>query len=102
MSEIDYDALDPGIRDIVRDLRAVGFHTTDSGDGVSKPVNERVFHVPHVAVRVTDLNTLVKQADELLAALVYIDGSYAWRVEASYVPGEGGVLVATKGVESDE
>lgn len=36
LAQIDYDDLDPGIRDTVRLLRAHGFETTDSGDGVSK------------------------------------------------------------------
>ena len=31
------EALDPGIRRLVTLLRAHGFETTDSGDGVTKP-----------------------------------------------------------------
>jgi len=33
---IDYDEIDPGIRDVVRRLREAGYNTTDSGDGVTK------------------------------------------------------------------
>jgi hypothetical protein len=52
---IDYDALDPGIRDTVRRLNILGFETTDSGDGVSKlaaghPADE-ILNIPHVFIR---------------------------------------------------
>lgn len=35
-AELDYDKLDPGIREVVRFLVDMGFHTTDSGDGKFK------------------------------------------------------------------
>jgi hypothetical protein len=35
-SEIRYDLLDPGVREVVIFLVSRGFHTTDSGDGESK------------------------------------------------------------------
>jgi len=34
---LDYALLDPGIKETVRFLRQLGFRTTDSGDGVTKP-----------------------------------------------------------------
>lgn len=34
--DIDYDDLDPGIRELVKALRLNGFDTCDSGDGESK------------------------------------------------------------------
>jgi len=37
MTEINYDELDPGIRDIVRILNNLGYQTTDSGDGSKYP-----------------------------------------------------------------
>ncbi len=42
--------LDPGIRRVVMWIRGLGLHTTDSGDGVSKPADARVTDVPHVAI----------------------------------------------------
>lgn len=33
MDTIDYDKLNPGIREVVRRLREAGFETADSGDG---------------------------------------------------------------------
>lgn len=35
-AEIEYELLDPGVREVVRWLVALGFHTTDSGDGEHK------------------------------------------------------------------
>jgi hypothetical protein len=34
--DVDYDALDPGIRELVRRLNGAGIETCDSGDGVTK------------------------------------------------------------------
>jgi len=39
MNDKQISELDPGIRDVVVRLNAEGFHTTDSGDGVSKPAD---------------------------------------------------------------
>lgn len=55
MSDIDYEALDPGIRRTVRWLRSLGFETTDSGDGVTKPAmgltwDDGVRDHPHVII----------------------------------------------------
>lgn len=43
--DLDPSALDPGIRRTILWLRARGFNTTDSGDGVSKDRGAAVFHV---------------------------------------------------------
>lgn len=81
-----YDALDPGIRDVVVLLRSNGFDTTDSGDGVSKPPEGRVFDFPHVAV-VTSPALLVFEAERLAALL-----GKPWKVEATWTVGEVAVL----------
>lgn len=60
--------LDPGIRNLVVYLRALGFETTDSGDGYSKPADERVFHTPHVAMRCEPWR-IVEASDHLLLAV---------------------------------
>lgn len=80
MSECDYSALDVGIRDVVRTLRLAGFDTTDSGDGVSKPPDQRVFECRHVAA-VTCAPDMVCEAHRM--AEVLGDG---WAVEATYWP----------------
>jgi hypothetical protein len=41
---------DPGIRERLARIINAGFVTTDSGDGVSKPSDERALNVPHVVV----------------------------------------------------
>lgn len=48
--DIDFGELDPGVRELVRRLREQNFLTCDSGDGVSKPADERVFDRPHVMI----------------------------------------------------
>jgi hypothetical protein len=90
----DYASLDPGIRDVVRALNRIGFDTTDSGDGVSKPADERVFGVPHVACRVS-AGTLLAEADRLAEWLTRL--GTRWRVEASYCPNDqSAILLATE------
>src|SRR5262245_50199918 len=91
-SPLDLEALDPGIRDTVALLRSAGFATTDSGDGVSKPADERTFHVPHVAA--TCERTVMLREAEIMATVLGCD----WRVEASYCPNDKSVvLLATRG-----
>ena len=87
----DISQLDPGIRHMVAYLRGLGFQTTDSGDGVSKPRDERAFHVPHVACAVTP-KAMVREANLLFVVL-----GPGWTVQASYDPKDkSAVLVATK------
>jgi hypothetical protein len=79
--DIDYNTLDPGIVETVARLHRYGWVTSDSGDGVSKPEAERVFHVPHVVCPLgrEHEGELTFCAREL--ANVLGDG---WVVEASY------------------
>lgn len=53
LAAIDLDTIDPGVRRLVRWLRAMGFDTTDSGDGVTKPAagDVEALTVPHVFIR---------------------------------------------------
>lgn len=50
LEEINYEELDPGIREIVRRLRELGWDTTDSGDGASKPDMECAMPFANVAI----------------------------------------------------
>jgi hypothetical protein len=79
---MNYDELDPGIRDTVRRLRDAGFDTTDSGDGVSKPKDwyESGEAMPflHVAAA-TSPDVMIAQAHRMQQVL----GS-EWTVEANY------------------
>lgn len=84
---LDYAELDPGIRDTVRLLRQAGFQTTDSGDGVSKPADARVFDVPHVAMTCAR-EDMFAQAESAAALL-----GPSWRVEASYCPNDRSVVI---------
>lgn len=94
MGELDLSQLDPGIRGAVAWLRMHGFDTTDSGDGVSKPGDERVLDIPHVFMVVAPEH-LVAEADRLLSLLlengVDVDqiGCEVASIEASYDPVSG-------------
>lgn len=52
MKPLDIDTVDPGVQRLVKLLRAHGHETTDSGDGFSRPEDERTMgDLPHVHVR---------------------------------------------------
>ena len=91
---IPYAALDPGVRDLVRELEGLGFTPTDSGDGVSKAARGwpclpflHVFMVVHPA-------DMVREADRLESLLPVLDrDGLELLVEVSYRPTDGeGVL----------
>jgi hypothetical protein len=84
--DFDHAQLDPGIFKIVLLLRAHGFVTTDSGDGVSKIGKmDDVLPFPHVVVRLDDEATMIAETRRLgLLALELGDG---WHVEMSWSPG---------------
>lgn len=88
---IDPSTLDPGIRDVVVALRAMGFETTDSGDG-SKPPGERVMDDPHVFIRVAP-ESIVSEARRLRARAPHLPYRYV-KVEASYDPDNGIAVLA--------
>ncbi|HEX7769382.1 MAG TPA: hypothetical protein VF422_05060 [Dokdonella sp.] len=94
--------LDPGIADVVIMLRNLGFHPTDSGDGVSKPDDARVFDVKHVicsfdAEKFGDMPAIAEQQFIGEAKrLQHVLGS-GWKVEASFDVRENSyILLATK------
>ena len=80
--------LDPGIRDIVELIQRLGYTTTDSGDGVSKPADERDFDVPHVVVRF-DRGALLFDRAWALHHTLFGAGHRSVVVEASYSTGDG-------------
>lgn len=59
IEEIDYDQLDPGIRQCVRMLRQAGYETCDSGDGETKGDNGLPFG--HVVIQVPNPYTSVAE-----------------------------------------
>lgn len=98
--EIDYDALDPGIRAVVQAINEWGWVTTDSGDGVSKPADhECVLRFPHVFCESHALpSSLVSEANLLTKYLREAFGP-EWYVEVSYSTKDGkAILCAQKDV----
>lgn len=75
--DFDYEQLDPGIRDVVRQLHAWEFHTCDSGDGVTKISDPewkesldagQLIEFPHVIIEVVPL-MLATEAQRLMLQL---------------------------------
>eukprot|EP00919_Chromeraceae_sp_WS-2016_P043313 GHVR01103441.1.p1 GENE.GHVR01103441.1~~GHVR01103441.1.p1 ORF type:complete len:212 (-),score=34.80 GHVR01103441.1:351-986(-) len=84
-------SLDCGIRDTVEMLQRAAFLTTDSGDGVSKPEDERVWDIPHVAAVVAAV-VMVSEAERMAALL-----GQEWHVQATYSTADKtAVLLALK------
>lgn len=95
--DLDYESLDPGIREHVRKVRALGYETTDSGDGVSKPADyEGVPPYRHVVVVLDepDLEAVVRLND-----FVREEFGPDWVAEASWVPGQPFIVVLSDYVE---
>ena len=100
VNELDYQQLDPGIRDTVRRLRAAGYQTTDSGDGRSKPQawfdSGEALPFPHVFIVLPpeEWDSLLLHAGRVFALL-----GDQWRVEATFCPNDGMVIIACIGDE---
>ncbi len=96
MKELDTSILDPGIRRLVTWLRAKGYNTTDSGDGVSKAESIKdgdALGTPHVFIPVNPADG-IRLSEQLAADLasigVELDPSSGPSVEFSYCPTQGG------------
>lgn len=94
---INYDQLDPGIRQVVRQLNDLGFVTTDSGDGVSKTDMEGAMDVPNVAIKV-DPFYLLGEADRLYRHCAEW-GLEDFTIQASYDPVDGSAVILLLGVD---
>ena len=81
--DFDYEALDPGIRGLVRELRERGWATTDSGDGTK--AMGCALPYPHVFVLVDYEECLASDARGLHEEY----GPRGWQVEASFRPADG-------------
>lgn len=118
IDDINYDELDPGIRDTVRWLDEHGFETCDSGDGESKfeegwTEDDGAMPFPHVIIHCLREN-LVMEADRLAIMLLQegmsidmgekpVNGNL--HIQAMYNPGDLGasiMLVGTVDVEYPE
>lgn len=93
---LDASTLDPGIRRLVMHLRALGIPTTDSGDGVSKPADERVLDVPHVFAVYSrnDWRVALADADRVL---LMIPASQDGEITLSYSPRDQRLVLAIIG-----
>ena len=91
MEDINYDELDPGIRNLVRTLRCTGFNTTDSGDGSKAKDMECALPFPMVTITTTR-DSMCDEADRL-AVLMDAEEDEGWVIEASYSPDGPAVII---------
>lgn len=87
MNALDPATLDPGIRRTVLWLRERGYHTTDSGDGVTKiGVMECALDVAHVHMR-CEARDMIVVARNLAAELAHVGVEpVPGMVQATYDP----------------
>lgn len=93
---IDYACINPGIRRTVDMLRAAGFDTQDSGDGVTKSYACDI-GVPYVHMLVPSPAALVTEADRLMTIVETLgvvledqnEQGTAKQVTADYTPHDG-------------
>lgn len=90
MEPINYDDLDPGIRDVVIMLRNAGFNTCDSGDGSKANTMACAVEYPHVAA-LTEPDAMIEQSKVMLALLREHD--LRWCVDASYGAHDGQAIL---------
>ncbi len=83
---VDYEALDPGIRWLVRLLNKHGFETTDSGDGVTK--GEDGEDEPHVYMLVEDPDDMIYESHRLMQLMDdhMKPANVPFRIQATYSP----------------
>lgn len=99
--------LDMRIRETTRLLWRAGFHPCDSGDGRSKPEDERALHVPHVFMVVRDPRELVAECERLhqllsrLSVTVYPEGEGNVTISGTYDPANGLGLIGLLGVDDE-
>lgn len=92
--------VDPGIAPLVALLKENGFVTTDSGDGRSKPPEERSFEFPHVFV-MTKKEVLITETERLYQ-LLQSQGITGFTVEGNYGPADGVSLIMVLGKDEAE
>lgn len=88
LPDINYEELDPGIRQVVRLLRTNGFDTCDSGDGKAKvAAMECALAFPHVAMK-CGRASLIEEADRLYSLLRALN-LRDFTIQATYDPAPG-------------
>lgn len=90
LPDLDLEQLDPGIRRMVSWLRAEGWETTDSGDGVSKPPGPEVLPFPHVVIR-SSPGRLVDDARRLRKFLCQYNTPE--QIEATFDPADESAVI---------
>lgn len=107
---MDYDELDPGIREVVRRLNEAGFITTDSGDGVSKAeliASGDAMDFPHVFITLElrnfahECQKLINYLHECGVTVLPVGHGYltAASIQVTYDPVDGSMFALLAGVD---
>ena len=106
LGDINYDDLDPGIREVVRRLNDALFTTTDSGDGASKVEwieDGEAEDFPHVVITVAsdeieiETNRLKNLVESWGVCVEPVGYSPVW-IQATYDPCDGLATIMLAGV----
>lgn len=81
---MNYDELDPGIREVVKWINDRGYTTTDSGDGCSKPEDERMVEGAHVVIRLPKVVQSIAAEADFVVELARNQGWPGAVIEGSY------------------
>lgn len=92
MDTLDYNLIQPRMRQTVRWLRSMGFDTCDSGDGVTnvEAGMEDALEMPHVMMTVKKAN-MIYEADRLYHAC--LETKIHGKIEASYDPEDESAII---------
>ena len=102
---MNYDDLDPGIRETVRWLHGHGFLTCDSGDGMSKGDMECAMPFPNVSM-IVSRDDMCSEADRLYGLLQCVGVQeqglgFAPCIQSSYDPANGIAVLTMLNVDDE-
>lgn len=96
LQTFEVPGVDPGVRKLVALLRAKGFDTTDSGDGLSKAPEDHECAMPfaHVFILHPNPSTLIATTHYLTEFMSGMVGGFreGQSVEANYTVDTGGII----------
>lgn len=85
---LNYEEMDPGIRDVVKALNEAGFETTDSGDGSKAATDEDAFAFPHVAGAFRSGSHVhaiaLEAAVDRIVEIIHDNDGRDWKCDASF------------------
>lgn len=100
MADVDYEKLDPGIREFVRFLNLNYFKTCDSGDGSTKPSEnpemvpyDDYLPYPHAVVKCDSKWNLIEDVDSLVSIFNSYCSPHNIDVQGNYDGGSTTIII---------